>query len=214
MTSPKARRRQRSTRLTVAVVLVTAAAALVLGALVLQSSLVLAAAAVTAVALGAAATRITHAELMQARRDANQDRAAQAQAYRALAAERADENADVTRPWSAESSSARPPCASWRRPWSARSVGPPRPPASATRRPAVPTSPSRRARASPSRLEDAEERAAEAIVHLAELEQEADVLRSGARRLADLRTDRLLRRAPQARLHVESGRMAPRVPGE
>ncbi len=178
MTSPKARRRQRSTRLTVAVVLVTAAAALVLGALVLQSSLVLSVAAVAAVALGAAATRITHAELMQSRRDANQDRAAQAQAYRDLAAERADENAVhvttlVGRVEQRETAL---------RQLEEALVGAQRRAAEATRKR---NAEARRAdlaeqegQSLTSRLEEAEERAAEAIVHLAELEQEADVLRS------------------------------------
>ena len=178
MTSPKARRRQRSTRLTVAVVLVTAAAALVLGALVLQSSLVLSVAAVAAVALGAAATRITHAELMQSRRDANQDRAAQAQAYRDLAAERADENAVhvttlVGRVEQRETAL---------RQLEEALVGAQRRAAEATRKR---NAEARRAdlaeqegQSLTRRLEEAEERAAEAIVHLAELEQEADVLRS------------------------------------
>ena len=93
MTSPKARRRQRSTRLTVAVALVMAAAAIVLGALVLQSPLLTTVAAVLAVVLGAAATRITHSELVQSRRDAARDRAEQARAYRTLAAHRASQNA-------------------------------------------------------------------------------------------------------------------------
>ena len=50
-------------------------------------------AAVLGVALGAAATRITHSELMQARRDASRDRAEQAQAYRELTDERTTEHA-------------------------------------------------------------------------------------------------------------------------
>ena len=94
MTSPKARRRQRSTRLTVAVTLVMAAAALVLGALVLRSLVALTVAAVAAVVLGAVATRITHAELVLSRRDAARDRAAQARAYRTIFAERSLEHAE------------------------------------------------------------------------------------------------------------------------
>ena len=70
MSSPKARRRQRSTRLTLAVALVIIASVAVLGAVLAGSWGLLAIAAVLGVVLGAAATRITHSELMQARRDA------------------------------------------------------------------------------------------------------------------------------------------------
>lgn len=93
MTSPKARRRQRSTRLTVAFVLVVAAAVLVAGALVVGASVVTSVAAVVAVVLGAAATRITHAELVASRRDAAHERAEQARGYLALAGQRAGETA-------------------------------------------------------------------------------------------------------------------------
>lgn len=50
-------------------------------------------AAIAAVFLGAAATRITHSELMQTRRDANRDRAQQAGEYAAHTARRVAENA-------------------------------------------------------------------------------------------------------------------------
>ena len=80
--APKARRRQRSVRLTIAVALTTIAALLVLGAVLSGSWLLLTLAAVLGVALGAAATRITHTELMATRREAARDRAEQAQAYR------------------------------------------------------------------------------------------------------------------------------------
>ena len=93
MSSPKARRRQRSTRITVAAALVILAAVAVIGAVLAGSWGLLATAALLGVALGAAAVRITHSELMQARRDANRDRAEQAQAYRDLTTERADEHA-------------------------------------------------------------------------------------------------------------------------
>ena len=65
MSSPKARRRQRSTRITVAVALVIIAAAAVLGAVLAGSWGLLAATATLGVALGALAVRITHSELMQ-----------------------------------------------------------------------------------------------------------------------------------------------------
>ena len=90
--APKARRRQRSVRLTIAVALTAIAALLVLGALLSGSWLLLALAAVLAVALGAAATRITHSELMATRREAARDRAEQAQAYRDLTVARTAEH--------------------------------------------------------------------------------------------------------------------------
>ena len=77
-----------------AVVLVIIAAAAVLGAVLAGSWALLTAAAVLGVALGAFAVRITHSELLQNRRDANRDRAEQAQAYRDLTSERVAENAE------------------------------------------------------------------------------------------------------------------------
>ncbi|WP_457188505.1 hypothetical protein [Nocardioides sp. P5_E3] len=88
-----ARRRQRSTRLAVAVTLLAVGAALVIGALASSSAGLTAVAAVVAVLAGAAATRITHSELMQARRDAARDRAVQAQEYRTLTERRTAESA-------------------------------------------------------------------------------------------------------------------------
>ena len=64
-----------------------------IGALVSSSAVLTAVAAVVAVLAGAAATRITHSELVQARRDAARDRAVQAQEYRALTERRTAENA-------------------------------------------------------------------------------------------------------------------------
>jgi len=87
------RRRQRSTRLTVAVLLLALAALAVVGALVSGSRPLLAVAAALGVLLGAAATRITHSELTDARREAARDRAEQAQAYRRLTDERTAEQA-------------------------------------------------------------------------------------------------------------------------
>ena len=96
MSSPQARRRQRSTRLTVAVVLIVLAALAVAGAVLSRSWSLTAIAAVLGVVLGAAATRITHSELMQARRDAARDRAEQAEAYHALTTARSAEHAEFT----------------------------------------------------------------------------------------------------------------------
>ncbi|KRF37186.1 hypothetical protein [Nocardioides sp. Soil805] len=87
-----ARRRQRSTRLTVAVALLAVATLLVGWALVAGIGWLTSVVAVAALVLGAAATRITHTEVMQARRDAARDRAEQAAEYAALTAERTAEN--------------------------------------------------------------------------------------------------------------------------
>ena len=65
MSSPTARRRQRSTRLTVAASLLTIAAVLVTAAFLGDAAWFQALAAVSSVVLGAAATRITHSELLQ-----------------------------------------------------------------------------------------------------------------------------------------------------
>ena len=92
MASPNARRRQRSTRVTVAVAFITIAALLVAGATIGGSFLVTALAAAVAVALGAAATKITHSELIQTRIEAARDRAEQAQSYRTLTEQRTAEN--------------------------------------------------------------------------------------------------------------------------
>lgn len=98
MASPSAtrasRRRQRSTRLTVAVALLVTAALVVTGAALSGLWLPVTVAAGLAVVLGAAATRITHSELAESRREAARDRAAQAQAYRDLTVERTAEHAE------------------------------------------------------------------------------------------------------------------------
>src|SRR3546814_20028539 len=91
------RRRQRTTRVTVAVVLIMIATLAVLGALVGGSSVLVAVSAVAAVILGAVATKITHSELLQSRRDAARDRAEQAQAYRTLDETRSEEHAEFAR---------------------------------------------------------------------------------------------------------------------
>jgi len=97
MSSPTARRRQRSARLLVAVSLLTIAAVLVTAAFLDNVAWFQAFAAASAVVLGAAATRITHSELVQARRDAARDRAELAQDYRLLAEQRAAEHTAFAR---------------------------------------------------------------------------------------------------------------------
>lgn len=94
------RRRQRSVRLATAGMLLAAAAVLVVVAALSGSFAFLVTAALVGVALGAAATRITHLELLQSRRDAARDRARMARQYRDLTEERVDEQmlfaADMT----------------------------------------------------------------------------------------------------------------------
>ena len=95
MTSPSGkptRRRQRSVRVLVAVVLLAVAGVLVAVAAVSGSLLGLLIAAVTSVVLGGAATRITYAELTETRLDAARDRAELASDYRDLAVVRAAEH--------------------------------------------------------------------------------------------------------------------------
>lgn len=95
MTSPSAtpvsRRRQRSTRVTTAVVLVVLAALAVAGAAIGGSWLIATVAAAVAALLGAAATRITYSELRASRVEAARDRAVQAQGYREITAARVAE---------------------------------------------------------------------------------------------------------------------------
>jgi hypothetical protein len=93
MATPASRRRQRSTRLTVAVALLAVSVLLVASAIAGGSFVLVAAAAVVAAVFGAAATKITHSELVQSRVDAAADRALQAQEYARITAERAKENA-------------------------------------------------------------------------------------------------------------------------
>jgi hypothetical protein len=84
MSSPQTRRRQRSTRFVLAAALVVTAAVVVIGAVLSASLTWVSVAAVLAVVLGAAALRVTHTELVVNRREAAADRARQAQDYRQL----------------------------------------------------------------------------------------------------------------------------------
>ena len=204
MSSPTARRRQRSTRLTVAVSLLTLAAALVTAAFLGSVAWFQAFAAISAVVLGAAATRITHSELMQSRRDAALDRAEQAHAYRVLTEERTTEHAAF-----ADSMKSRVDQQELALTELESALG------EAQKRAAEATrkfnAEARRAelaeqvgRATSAKLDEAEERAAEAVLRVAELEQELDVAR--AEILAwQAEPHRLRARVLRARL--------PRVPG-
>jgi hypothetical protein len=91
-----ARRRQRSVRVTVAVVLLSAATVAVLAALPTQSPVLLSAGSVVALALSWAALRIMWTEVLQSRRENAADRAAAANAYKSLFSLRAAEHAEFT----------------------------------------------------------------------------------------------------------------------
>jgi hypothetical protein len=91
-----ARRRQRSVRLTVAIVLLSVATVGVLSALPTQSPVLLSASSVLALALGWAALRIMWTEVLQSRRENAADRAAAATAYKSLFSLRAAEHAEFT----------------------------------------------------------------------------------------------------------------------
>ena len=92
MSSPQARRRQRSTRVVAAAALLVFTAVVVLGAVLSASLTFVSVAAVLAVVLGAGAARIIHSELVHARRDAAADRARQARGYRAVTEKRTQEH--------------------------------------------------------------------------------------------------------------------------
>ncbi len=91
--SAPTRRRQRSARVVVASVLLAVAAVLVIAAILVGSWPMLVAAAVLGVGLGIAATRITLTELADSRRDAARERATLAKEYRAVTDLQADNNA-------------------------------------------------------------------------------------------------------------------------
>ena len=91
-----ARRRQRSVRVSVSVVLLSVATAGVLAALPTQSPVALSISSVLALALGWASLRIMWTEVLQSRRENAADRAAAASAYKSLFSLRAAEHAEFT----------------------------------------------------------------------------------------------------------------------
>lgn len=176
--APRARRRQRSTRLTVAVALVVASALVVLAAVPTGSWLLVSLAAVLGVVLGAAATRITHSELMETRREAARDRAEQAQAYRDLTVTRTAEHAEFTATMQSRIDAHEQTIADLEVALTSaqkRAAEATRKMNAEARRADVAES---EGRTSSRLLDEAEERAAEAIVRVAELEQELLVLRA------------------------------------
>ncbi|GAA4701389.1 hypothetical protein [Nocardioides conyzicola] len=183
MASPSStRRRQRSTRLTVAVSLLALAAVLVVGAVVSGAWLLVTLAAALGVLLGATATKITHSELVTARRDAARDRAEQAQAYRRLTDERTAENAAfvtsmqdrLTRQQTAvDELGVALTSAQQRAAEATRKLN-----AEARRADAAERQGHDVEERLGQRLAEAEERVAEAVVRVVELEQELDVVRA------------------------------------
>ncbi|HXH79638.1 hypothetical protein [Nocardioides sp.] len=166
-----ARRRQRSTRLSVAVALLGLSALLVLGAVVSGSFLLTALAGVVAVLLGGAATKMTNAELADSRVEAARDRAEQARAYAALTEHKTAENMAFA--------------LDMRRKIAAREeviVGLEKALINSQRLMFEQTrklgAEARRAEGAERSLSDSEDRAADAIVLVAELEAEIDVLRA------------------------------------
>lgn len=168
---PAARRRQRSARLSVAAVLLAVSALLVLGAVASGSFVLSALAGVLAVALGGAATKITNSELADARVEAARERAALALDFARVTERKTAENLtfalDMRQKISAREeviaglefalSSAQRQVIDQTRKLNAEA---------------------RRADLAESSLSGSEERAAEAIVLLAELEAEVDVLKA------------------------------------
>jgi chromosome segregation ATPase len=154
------------------------AAILVTAAFLGSSASFQALAAISSVVLGVAATRITHSELLQTRRDAARDRAAQATAYRDLTDQRTAEHTAFANGMRARVDQQEHALTELEGALSA-----------AQKRAAEATlkfnAEARRAevaeqegRATTARLEEAEERAAEAVLRVAELEQELDVARA------------------------------------
>jgi chromosome segregation ATPase len=95
MTSPVGnRRRQRSTRLVVAALMIVVSAAVVVATALTGSWLLVTVAGLVAVLLGATATKITHSELIDSREEAARDRAQQARAYADLTEVRTAENVE------------------------------------------------------------------------------------------------------------------------
>jgi hypothetical protein len=178
MSSPQTRRRQRSTRLAVAAALVVTAAVVVIGAVLSASVTLVSVAAVLSVALGATAVRITHSELVHARRDAAAESARQAQGYRAITEERTRENREFAGAMESRIGKAEEAVGQLE----SAVVASQGRAADSMRRLTTETRRADLAEAEGTRLavalEDSEERAAEAIVRVAELEDENGVLRS------------------------------------
>jgi hypothetical protein len=160
------------------VALIALSAVVVIAAVLSGSWLLVTLAALLSVALGGAATRITHSELMETRREAARDRAEQAQAYRDLTVTRTAEHAEFTAGMEARIAAHESTIlelevalttAQKRAAETTRKMN------TEARRADVAESEGRELTA---RLDESEELAAEAIVRVAELEAELDAVRA------------------------------------
>jgi predicted polyphosphate/ATP-dependent NAD kinase len=160
------------------VVLLVLAAVLVIGAVPTGSWPLVSVAAVAALVLGAAATRITHSELMDSRREANRDRALQAKAYNELDAQRTAEHQAQEAHLTAMLAVSEQTLAELETALAAAHQRA----ADAIRARAEVAQRAEQAEAAGqsalTRMEEAEARAAEAIMRVSELEQELDVVRA------------------------------------
>jgi len=195
MTSPVgSRRRQRSTRIVVAVLLLVLAAAAVVGTTVSGSWFAVTIAADLAVLLGVVATKITHSDLMASRRQAARDRAHQAQAYRELTEARTAEHLAFATEMQGRLARREATVVRLE-----KRLGETAQELADARRHLVAAEDRAGAAEAESerlgnRLADAEERAASAVIRVAELEQEVDVLTvrwQEAQALAEQRTRKL-----------------------
>ncbi|NYI99470.1 chromosome segregation ATPase [Nocardioides thalensis] len=170
------RRRQRSTRVAVAVLLLVLAAAAVAGAAVTGSWVAVTIAGAAAVLLGAVATKITHSELMASRRDAARDRAEQAQAFREVDERRSLEGVEFAADMQGRIAQREAVVSrlEGRLADAAAELAEARRQVTAEQERAE-TAEKETGRLA-ERLADAEERASDAVVRVAELEQEIDVL--------------------------------------
>jgi hypothetical protein len=162
----------------VAAVLVIIAAGAVIGAVLSASFTVVSVAAALAVVLGIAAVRITYIELLESRRTAAADRAEQAQAYRTLGETRSREHQSFVEAMSAKVGRAADAVTQLE----TAVVSSQGRAADSARRLSAETRRADDAEAEGSRLavrlEESDQRAAEAIVRVAELEDENVVLRT------------------------------------
>ncbi|MCW2832125.1 MAG: putative multidomain rane protein [Nocardioides sp.] len=183
-----ARRRQRSTRLSAAVALLGLSALLVLGAVVSGSLLFACLAGVAAVALGGAATKMTNTELAESRVEAARDRAEQARAYAELTERKTAENVAFALDMRRKIAAREEVIAGLEK----ALINSQRLMFEQTRKLGAEA---RRADTAERTLADSEDRAAHAIVLVAELEAEIDVLRA---ELTSWRTARPGKRASSA----------------
>ncbi len=179
MTSPVGnRRRQRSTRLVVAALMIVTSAAAVVGTALTGSWLLVTVAGLVAVLLGATATKITHSELMDSREEAARDRARQARAYADLTEVRTAENVEFAADMTGKVAKRDATISRLEKRLgdAAAELADARRELSEARDEAAEAQ--REAERLTGRLADAEERAHHAVVRMAELEAELDVVTS------------------------------------